>query len=202
MVGLEGKGAALYFGALGRSLDPAWRFEGRKRHPPPDPINAMLSFGYTVLYHHVSTALVIHGLHPKIGVMHRGRGEHLALASDLMEEFRHLIDALVFATVRRGEIRVDGFRETGGVGPCLMSPEVRQGFVAKLEKRFLTTHSGRDETLSYLATIDRQARLFRETVIGRAPAYQPFRVGEAPERRKDGSVSPVSDGEQEGYGIS
>ena len=54
----------------------------------------MLSFGYTLLYNHVSAALTTAGLDPRIGLMHRGRGRHHALASDLVEEMRWLVEAL------------------------------------------------------------------------------------------------------------
>jgi CRISPR-associated protein Cas1 len=88
LLGLEGRGAALYFAALAASLPEGWAFHGRKRHPAPDPVNALLSFGYTLLHNHLASALIAAGLNPRIGLLHRERGTHCALASDLQEELR------------------------------------------------------------------------------------------------------------------
>ncbi|RMG57811.1 MAG: CRISPR-associated endonuclease Cas1, partial [Gammaproteobacteria bacterium] len=82
--GIEGTAARGYFGEIRRQLDPGWGFEGRRRRPAPDPFNALLSLGYTLLYAHVDTLLRADGLLPEIGFYHRPRSGHAALASDLM----------------------------------------------------------------------------------------------------------------------
>lgn len=99
--GYEGAAAAAYFGAWRVSVAPGWGFDGRAFYPPPDPINAMLSFGYTLALHDVLTAIQITGLDPYLGTFHVIEAGRPSLALDLLEEFRPLIvDRLVLELVQ------------------------------------------------------------------------------------------------------
>jgi group II intron reverse transcriptase/maturase/CRISPR-associated endonuclease Cas1 len=139
LLGLEDRGSALYFAALAASLPPEWGFRGRHRQPPPDPVNAMLSFGYTLLYNHVSTALTVAGLDPRIGLMHSGRGRHHALASDLVEEMRWLADALAWSLISRGRVKPEDFTASpDGRYPCWMTQGFRGRFLGYFEDRLHT----------------------------------------------------------------
>lgn len=177
--GLEGRGAALYFNALREHLGAEWGFTGRRVRPAPDPVNALLSFGYTLLYHHISTALVAAGLNPRLGLFHRERGVYHALACDLQEELRYKVDSLVLALVHRREVQVSDFAPSpDGRWPCLMTHELRRRFVAAFEQRLvanLTTPSG--ATLSYRAWMDAQARAVRALVRDGGPPYRAWRAG-------------------------
>jgi CRISPR-associated protein Cas1 len=176
--GLEGMGARLYFRALRESLESGWGFEARRAHPAPDPVNAMLSFGYSVLYNHSSTALLAAGLNPRLGLYHEERGAYHALACDLEEEFRHLVDALVVGLVHRKEVAPDEFRPPGdGRAACLMSPELRGRLLRRLEERLLeefTPEGG--ATTTYRAFLDHQARRIREVFLGAGAPYRPLRA--------------------------
>ncbi|MBI2841702.1 MAG: CRISPR-associated endonuclease Cas1 [Acidobacteria bacterium] len=177
--GFEGKAAALFFACLKRSLSEDWGFQGRKAHPATDPVNAMLSFGYTLLYNHLSTALIAAGLNPRIGIFHAQRGAYHALACDLQEEFRHLIDALVWAGVSRREVTpADFIVDQGDQHKCFMSVELRRDFIQRIERRLLTAFrpGGEQEELSYRAFMDRQARQVKELVTKRVSAYIPLRI--------------------------
>lgn len=177
--GVEGRGAARFFAALAQSLPQSWGFSSRRRNPPPDPINAMLSFGYTILYQHLTTALVAVGLHPHIGFYHTGRGTHCALASDLLEEFRHLAEAHVIALVRRREVSPNDFvASSDGRYPCLLTAEARRRFIVAFERRLLTefTPPGGSEPMSYLAFMHQQASQVRLLVEERIGAYEPLRL--------------------------
>jgi CRISPR-associated protein Cas1 len=108
--GYEGSAAAAYFGAWRKALDPAWGFHGRMFYPPPDPINALLSFGYTLLLHDVLVAVQQTGLDPYLGTFHVPEPGRPALALDLMEEFRPLVvDYLVLQIVRDMHLSLDQF---------------------------------------------------------------------------------------------
>jgi len=177
--GFEGRGAACFFGALKATLPGEWGFEGRRRSPPPDPVNAMLSFAYTILYNHISTALHAAGLHPRIGLFHAERGAYHALACDLQEEFRHLAESHVISIIHRRELKPDDFvASSDGRYPSLLSAEARREFLHGFERRLLTefTPPETEEKLSYLAFIDRQAQQLKMFVEGRAPAYEPLRI--------------------------
>ena len=92
--GLEGEAANVYFGAfdgLIRAQKEDFRFAGRSRRPPLDPVNALLSFVYALLVHDVRSALETVGLDPAVGFLHRDRPGRPSLALDLMEEFRPLL---------------------------------------------------------------------------------------------------------------
>lgn len=99
--GYEGAAAAAYFGAWRVTLQAEWGFAGRSFYPPRDPINAMLSFGYTLALHDVLTAVQFTGLDPYLGTFHVVEAGRPSLALDLLEEFRPLIvDQLVLDLVR------------------------------------------------------------------------------------------------------
>lgn len=177
LLGLEGKGAALFYAALAASLPAAWGFSGRKRNPPPDPVNAMLSLAYTVLYNHTATALLACGLDPRVGLVHQQRGSYYALACDLQEEFRHLAEGYVIALVRRREIRPDDFvTDPGASYPCLLRHEARRRFLAGFERRLVTPFTPpHGESTTYLAFIADQAAAVRALIEGRG-AYHPLRL--------------------------
>jgi CRISPR-associated protein Cas1 len=178
--GLEGRGAASYFGAMRETLASEWNFMGRRTQPPPDPVNAMLSFGYTLLYHRLSTALLISGLNPRIGLFHAEHGAYHALACDLQEEFRHLVDAQVWAMINRREVKTtDFYASEDGRYPCLMKQDFRRKFINAFEKRlaseFATTDGG---AATYREFMEAQAKQVKEFVSGRSARYSPLRTRE------------------------
>lgn len=96
--GYEGSGSAVYFGVFGRLLKASdFEFNGRNRRPPKDPVNALLSFGYTLLFNNIYAMIRLHRMNPYVGMLHEERAGHPALASDLIEEFRFMVDRLVLA---------------------------------------------------------------------------------------------------------
>ena len=103
--GYEGAAAAAYFGAWQLALPKIWGFDGRAFYPPPDPINALLSFGYTLALNDVLAAVQFTGLDPYLGTFHVIEAGRPSLALDLLEEFRPLIvDRLVLELVQTGQI--------------------------------------------------------------------------------------------------
>ncbi|MBF0155434.1 MAG: CRISPR-associated endonuclease Cas1 [Magnetococcales bacterium] len=91
LLGFEGGAAACYFGVLDRGFRGEIRFPGRKRRPPPDAANALLSFGYVLLGNLIGGHLEARGLDPAVGFFHAPRPGRASLALDLLEEFRHAI---------------------------------------------------------------------------------------------------------------
>jgi len=119
--GIEGDAARVYFAVFDDLIttpEEALRFDGRSRRPPTDPINALLSFFYTLLVHDVASALQAVGLDPQVGFLHRDRPGRPGLALDLMEELRPILaDRLALSLVNRRQVGARDFetRETGGV---------------------------------------------------------------------------------------
>ena len=109
LMGAEGFAARNYFSSW-KELITDFNWEGRKYHPSSDPVNLLLSFGYTSLYNRVASAVRSCGLNPRIGILHRPRGRHCVLASDLMEPFRPIIDGLVLRLLRTGQYKQENFK--------------------------------------------------------------------------------------------
>lgn len=174
--GLEGQGAALTFGVFGLLLHGSpFTFERRTRRPPTDPVNAFLSFGYTLLHQTVHALLVVHGLHPGFGTLHEERPGHPALASDLVEEFRVLVDQTVLAACNRGTLRPEHVEpaQAGGAG-IYLTADGRKRFIGAFERtmRQPVAHPAAARPVSYRRCIDLQVRAYVATLDG-AP-YVPF----------------------------
>ena len=124
MLGLEGQGAALYFGEFGRFLkaQPAGRgfgFATRNRRPPRDPVNALLSFAYAMLTKDCFSAVCTVGFDPYQGFFHTGRHGRPSLALDLMEEFRPVIaDSVVLNLVNNGMLADADSSTSSTSNPC------------------------------------------------------------------------------------
>lgn len=118
LLGAEGNCARLYFSCFAAMLRP-FDWPGRIPRHSPDPVNLMLSLGYSLIRQRLGSALRFYGLEPRIGFYHKGRGSHYALASDLMEPFRPLADNAVMTLCRRHEIKPEQFRSANG--RCFMA---------------------------------------------------------------------------------
>ena len=98
---------------------PDFDWQGRNFHPPLDPVNSLLSFGYTLLFNNVFSLLLAEGLNPYLGHLHGAERQKAYLAFDLMEEFRSpIVDALVMRLVNQKTVRPSDFtwpQEHGGV---------------------------------------------------------------------------------------
>lgn len=136
--GSEGEAANLYFSVfdhLIRSPDQVLRWTGRSRRPPLDPVNALLSFLYTLLTHDCRSALESVGLDPAAGFLHRDRPGRPSLALDLMEELRPVLaDRLALSLINRRQLRSDDFIVQEG-GAVLMSDDARRTVLTAWQER-------------------------------------------------------------------
>ena len=133
--GVEGTGSAAYFQAFRALLKQDLGFVARARRPPTDPVNAMLSFGYTLLLHNVQAALHTVGLDPYQGYLHALAYARPSLALDLMEEFRGiLVDSVVLRLVNTLAVGPEHFSptETGGI---YLNEEGQRRFLPAFEER-------------------------------------------------------------------
>ena len=98
LLGIEGQGARRYFSVYRQAFAPEWTFTKRTRRPPKDPVNTVLSLGYTYLGHAMMSALEAVGLDPYLGFFHAEKYGRPALALDLVEEFRApVVDSLTLS---------------------------------------------------------------------------------------------------------
>jgi CRISPR-associated protein Cas1 len=177
--GYEGAGSAAYFEGFGRLLrgDAALRFETRNRRPPRDPVNALLSYGYSLLHHQCSSALQTAGLDPYIGFLHSSQYSKPALALDLMEEFRSpIVDSTVVTLINNHIIKSDDFIEE--LETFRLKDVARRTFLGKYEERMNTqiAHPVFKYQASYRRCIELQARLLAKTLDGELGGYAPFKV--------------------------
>lgn len=174
--GYEGEAAALYFGTFGHALrvpDDALAFRGRSRRPPMDPVNALLSFIYTLLVHDCRGALEGVGLDPAAGFLHRLRPGRPSLALDLMEELRApLADRLALSMLNRRELGIGDFRvmENGAV---LLAEESRKAVLIawQARKREEIEHPFLKERAPLGLLPHLQASLLARTLRGDLDAY-------------------------------
>jgi CRISPR-associated protein Cas1 len=124
--GIEGAGAAAYFKAFCGLFAPELTFTGRNRRPPRDPVNAVLSLGYTLLHAEAAHASHGAGLDPIIGYYHALDFGRESLASDLIEPLRPLADAWVWEQFRTRHLRPDHFTREGDA--CLLGKAGREHF--------------------------------------------------------------------------
>lgn len=127
--GMEGAGAAAYFGGFVTLFAPSLGFAGRRRRPPPDPVNATLSLGYTLLQADAVHACWLAGLDPMVGFLHRPAHGRPSMACDLVEPWRAQVDAWTWRQFRDRALRDDHFGRDGS-GACLLGKAGRAHFYA------------------------------------------------------------------------
>ncbi|MCX7634129.1 MAG: CRISPR-associated endonuclease Cas1 [Syntrophales bacterium] len=175
--GYEGTAARIYFSHLAALVKP-FVFKGRVYHPPDGPVNVMLSFGYTLLYNRVAAVLHEKGFNPRLGFFHRGRGGHLSLASDLVEELRHIAERIVLALIHRREIKPEHFTETqrGGRSYCRLEGEGFRRFIRRYEATMATTFTVPEgEKMTVNAYLDEMADRLRRCLKLGIP-YRALRI--------------------------
>lgn len=137
IMGLEGIGSKVYFEAYGKLLLGGFEFSKREYYPPPDPVNALLSFGYMLLFNELSSLLEASGFDVFLGFLHSTKYGRASLATDMMEEFRSPIaDRLVIYLINKGVVKPSHFtpKEKKGIR---MNEAARKTFLANYE-RFMT----------------------------------------------------------------
>lgn len=126
--GLEGQVAAAWFALLAAPL-AQWGFKGRNRQPPRDPVNALLSLGYTLMLSEVRHTVMQAGFDPALGFLHQDYPGRESLPLDVLETFRATVDTLVLEWLQRTPLDKGSFyyRESEG---CRLSKAARPAFYA------------------------------------------------------------------------
>ena len=176
LYGYEGSASASYFKAFRAALRGDWAFETRNYHPPTDPVNAVLSLGYTMLYKDMHAAISIVGLDPYLGCFHKPRQGHAALASDLIEEHRAaLVDRMVLTTLNKRVISPQDFDQDAEGRFRLAKPAFKK--ILKLYADALNEpcyYPPLSRRLSYRGLIEHQVRHYSRVITGDDAEYQPY----------------------------
>lgn len=177
--GLEGEGSRSYFETFSlmvRGDRKTFKFRGRNRRPPLDPINALLSFLYTLLVSDCAAAAQGVGLDPQVGFLHALRPGRPALGLDLMEELRPVLaDRLALTLINRRQVTAKDFDERPG-GAVLLNDAGRKKVVVAYQERKQEEicHQVLEQKMPLGLVPHIQARLLARYLRGDLPAYLPF----------------------------
>ena len=177
--GLEGAASTAYFGVFDQLIlgdRTVFPFTGRNRRPPLDPVNALLSFAYSLLSYDCSAALNAVGLDAYVGFLHRDRPGRSSLALDLMEELRPVLaDRFVLTLINNRVFRQEDFlwQESGAV---LLTDDARKEFLTRWQnhKKELLTHPYLNEKMPWGLVPYMQALLLARYLRGDLEEYPPF----------------------------
>ena len=182
LLGVEGNAAARYFGQFRNMIrrsdsteEFAFDFAKRNRRPPTDPVNALLSYAYSLLVRTWTVTLSGVGFDPYRGFYHQPRYGRPALALDLMEPFRPLIaDSSVIQAINNGEVKPTDF--ISAAGSVALDKDGRKRFIAAFERRLSheTTHPVFGYKVSYRRLLEIQARLLARYLLGELDEYPNF----------------------------
>jgi len=179
--GIEGNAASVYFSVLEECIlnqKETFYFKNRNRRPPLDPVNAMLSFSYSLLASETAAALEGVGLDSYVGFLHRDRPGRTSLALDLMEELRPIIaDRFVLKMINRQQVKRNDFivKENKAV---ILTDEARKNFLQlwQKEKQETITHPFLKEKIQWGLVPHAQALLLARYLRDDLDAYPPILI--------------------------
>ena len=179
LLGIEGNASAAYFGAFNFMLksEIGFDFQRRSRRPPADPINALLSFAYSLLTADLMSAIQTVGLDPYIGFFHQLKYGKPCLALDLMEEFRPIIaDSVAITLINNRRIKPEDFTESHG--GWYLKAHRRKVFYAAYEtrKNETITHPLFKYKLTFRRAMELQVRLLAKYLTGEIDQYTPLTI--------------------------
>jgi CRISPR-associated protein Cas1 len=189
--GMEGAATRAYFASFPLLIrNQMFQFKGRNRRPPLDPVNALLSFVYTLLTNEVLSAIKACGLDPYLGALHEVSYGRPSLACDLVEEYRAFLgDRMVLGLINKKVIKSDDFiyrkkppaefvdeKEMQARRPVEMKPAISRTFVAAYEEMMKRRISYPDlnKKISYRWLILNQVRSFGAYLENPERVYRPF----------------------------
>lgn len=171
LMGMEGKASNLYFKAYGRMFKCKFEFNGRNRRPPRDPINVIISLGYTFLTKEVASALEAESFEMYLGFLHGIRYGRKSLALDIVEEFRQpVIDRMTLKLFNKRMIQEFDF--TFEEDQVLLNEEGFRKFCKEFE-RWMTDKEISGMDMGYRGLIREQVKQLKNTIQQKG-AYIPF----------------------------
>lgn len=164
---MEGNSGRVYFEGLSISIPKEYRFEGRSFRPAKDAFNAMLNYAYGILYSRVERALMLAGLDPYVGFMHRDDYNMKSLVFDFIEPYRIHAERCVFGLFSTKKVNKKFFNEiTGGVSlNAEGKPVLVEAFVKYIDQDNIR-YMGRNQSRSNAMQMD--AHKFANSLIGKS----------------------------------
>ncbi len=178
-MGMEGDAAATYFSIFNELIrENGFVFGGRVRRPPTDPVNALLSFVYSLITQECASALQGVGLDPYVGYLHQDRPGRLSLALDLLEEFRApWADRFVLTLINRRQIQLKDFVHEAS-GAVRLSDDARKALLVAYQERkqVEVMHPYLQEQVPIGLLAHCQAMLLARHIRGDTEFYTPYIV--------------------------
>ena len=162
-------------------IDTDFKFHGRKKQPPRDEFNSMISLGYSVLMNELYAKIEAKGLNPYFGFMHRDKEKHPTLASDMMEEWRAVIvDSTVMSMINGHEMHKEDFVIDVEEPGCYLTRDGIKKYLSKLEGK-LQTEVRYLNYIDYAVSFRRGIALQINTLVraieeGDASLYKPIEI--------------------------
>lgn len=176
LMGCEGRARDTYYQSFNVFLKEEFAFEKREKRPPTNPINALISFGNSLMYSVVLTEIYKTPLNPTISYLHEPRERRYSLSLDISEIFKPLvIDSVIFKLVNNNMIRLEDFEED--VNYCYLNENGRKKFIQELEDKLNTTikHRKLKRSVSYRTLIRLECYKLIKHLIN-DEIYSPFKA--------------------------
>ena len=187
LMGLEGRAASIYFLEYGNLFPKELWMLHRTRRPPRDPINSLLSLGYTILQSYITMAISAAGLELYGGFLHSDRSGKPSLALDLLEEFRQpVIDKLITRLIFKRQLKSEDFENS--LHGYRLKEDKKNFFYSELRKEIIGADESeilfenpennltkrRKKKVNYKVEMIRQARKVANYLIGAKSEYKPL----------------------------
>jgi CRISPR-associated protein Cas1 len=177
LFGVEGHSATIYFQGYGKMILSSFTFTGRKKRPPTDPVNALLSLGYTLIYNEIASLLDGLGFDPYLGYFHHIDYGRASLACDIQEEFRAFVDRFTLYLVNNKMLQEkDFFTNPKGGGVYLKQDAMKRYFVEyERYANQIFIHPETKETTTLRKSFRIQAEKMAKTIQD-GPCYTPMKM--------------------------
>lgn len=176
IMGCEGRARDTYYQSFNIFLKEEFSFEKREKRPPTNPINALISFGNSLLYSTVLSEIYKTPLNPTISYLHEPRERRYSLSLDISEIFKPLIiDPIIFKLINNNMIKLEDFDED--VNYCYLNDEGKKKFIQELEAKLNTTikHRKLKRSVSYRTVIRLECyKLIKHLIADEI--YSPFKA--------------------------
>lgn len=170
--GFEGEATKIYFSCISKIMPQEFQFSERSRNPPKDKFNAMLSYGYGILYSEIEKACIIAGLDPYLGFLHTDRYNKPSMVLDLIEQFRQMIvDRTIITAISQKQVSESDF--SIGDDEVLLNENGRQKLVGLIFDRLDTIISYKGKKRNFSEIIIKETRSIAKFLLGENKKYVP-----------------------------
>ena len=176
LMGCEGRAKDAYYSAFEHILKEDFLFEKRTKRPPRNPVNALISFGNSLIYSTVLSELYHTQLNPAISYLHEPGSRRYSLSLDLAEIFKPLmVDPVIFKLINNRMLRLEDFEKA--VNFCYLTENGRKKFLKEFDKKLSTTikHRRLRRKVSYRRLIRLECYKLIKHLLG-DELYKPFKA--------------------------